>query len=390
MHARAIAVSLLASLSGLFVAGTMPAHASASGSGFFISPVWVMTNDHVVEGCARVEVAGHGAARDILRDRDLDLAVLRVAQPFPGQALPFRSTRPRLAEAVHVLGYPLSDVLSPSVRVTSGSVSSITAFAEGDGLIQVSAPVQPGNSGGPMLDGFGQIVGVVVGRLNRDGAQNVNFAVSGEVAQDFLRQRGIDFKTSAQSRPDDTPEDLPDMVERAAEATVQVICHGAAAPSRTPGTAPAPAATGDLVIARGKDIVGYDYQFLRNVSLSQCHDACLADRRCRAFTYNTRHSACFLKDDGALLVNNADAVSGHARSLAAGLLDTGFTVTADVDSPGGDYLRIRQSSFIGCLAECGIDRRCRAFAYVRQTRDCWLKDRVGRVQRMPGVEFGVR
>lgn len=110
----------------------------------------------------------------------------------------------------------------------------------------------------------------------------------------------------------------------------------------------------------------------------------------RAFDPDKRRSACFLKDDATLLVDNADAVSGYARSLAAGMYDTGFTVTADMDAPGGDYLRLRQSSLIGCLVECGLDAQCRAFAYVRNNRDCWLKDRVGQVQRMPGVEFGLK
>lgn len=86
---------------------------------------------------------------------------------------------------------------------------------------------------------------------------------------------------------------------------------------------------------------------------------------CRAFTYNSRHNACFLKEDGTLLVTNADAISGYDRTLAANITDTGFIIAADMDSPGGDYKRIRQSNFIGCIAGCALEWQCRAFAYVR-------------------------
>jgi len=359
--------------------------ADSSGSGFFINSYWVMTNDHVVEDCARVEVEGFGRAQDILRDPDSDLAVIRLEQPFRGQVLPFRASAPRLAENLHALGYPLSDVLSASVRVTSGSVSSLNAFELDDGLIQISAPIQPGNSGGPVIDDNGQVVGVAVGILNRGGAQNVNFAITSSVARDFLSRRAIahDVSTAAASEP----ESLPDVIERTATATVQVKCFGA---TRSPPAGTAAQANNALVITSNRDVIGYDYQFLRDTTLSDCSRACENDQRCRAFTFNSRHNACFLKEDGTLLVTNADAISGYDRTLAANITDTGFIIAADMDSPGGDYKRIRQSSFIGCIADCALEWQCRAFAYVRDTRDCWLKDRIGPVQRMLGVEFGVK
>ena len=357
--------------------------AGSSGSGFFINSFWVMTNDHVVEDCTRIEVEGFGMAQDVLRDPDSDLAVVRLEQSFRGQVLPFRARAPRLAENLHALGYPLSDVLSASVRVTSGSVSALNAFELDDGLIQISAPIQPGNSGGPVIDDSGHVVGVAVGILKRS-AQNVNFAISGAIAQDFLDRRAIGYEVTNQISDQ---ESLPDVIERAATATVQIKCFGSARPP-APGTAAQGA--GDLVISRGRDVIGYDYQFLRDTTFSACRGVCENDRQCRAFTFNTRHNACFLKEDGAILVTNADAFSGYDRVLAAGMTDTGFIISADMDSPGGDYKRIRQSNFIGCIADCALDWQCKAFAYVRDTRDCWLKDRVGRAERMPGVEFGLK
>ena len=353
----------------------------SSGSGFFVNPDWVLINDHVVEGCTRVEIMGHGRVQDMRRDRESDLAALRLAHPYRGNTVPFREERPRLAESLHAIGYPLADVLSSSVRVTSGSVSAMDGFARDDGLIQISAPIQPGNSGGPVIDGTGAVLGVAVGILNRSGAQNVNFAISGAVARAFMDANGILYQLG---RAPAEPEPLSDVIERVAAATVQVRCLGASPPHSMEEEPPG------MVMFRDRDAIGFDYQFLRDMSLRACQSACETDRQCRAFTFNTRHNACFLKDGAAVLVTNADAISGVAPDVAASSVDSGFTISTDLDAPGGDYRRIRQSNFVGCIAECALDDQCQAFAYVRDMRDCWLKDRVGLIQPMPGVEFGVK
>jgi S1-C subfamily serine protease len=93
-------VSVLAQTLGVLLAYAVPASADSSGSGFFINPVWVMTNKHVVEGCERVEVPGYGTVQDILRDPGSDLAVVRVVRSFSGKALSFRNTRSRLTMRV--------------------------------------------------------------------------------------------------------------------------------------------------------------------------------------------------------------------------------------------------------------------------------------------------
>ncbi|TVR47582.1 MAG: hypothetical protein EA386_07040, partial [Rhodobacteraceae bacterium] len=273
----------------------------SSGSGFFVNRNWVLTNDHVVEDCARIEVVGYGRARGIQRDRESDLAVIRLLQPFEGDALPFRDQRPRLAESVHALGYPLADVLSSSVRVTSGSVSAMDGFDRDDGLIQISAPIQPGNSGGPVIDDTGAVLGVAVGILNRSGAQNVNFAISGALARAFLDRNSIGYADASATAD---PEPLPDVIERVAAATVQVRCLGGSLP---PVIDDAPSG---LVMFHNRDVIGFDYRFMRNMSVASCQASCEADRQCRAFTFNTRHNACFLKEGGTVLVTNADAISG--------------------------------------------------------------------------------
>lgn len=208
--------------------GTPPAGGSgsaASGSGFFVNREgWVMTNAHVVEGCSRIEVAGHGPVADVVLDHIEDLAALRVAGAAPAGPLAFRAGRPRLAEPVHAVGYPLADILSPAVRVTSGSVNALSGFGRRENLVQISAPVQPGNSGGPVIDGAGQVIGVLTATLAQEAyewAQNVNFALPAAEATRFLRAAGI---AHLEAKPQPVAADLSDVVEAAAASTVLIRC----------------------------------------------------------------------------------------------------------------------------------------------------------------------
>jgi hypothetical protein len=95
---------------------------------------------------------------------------------------------------VYVFGFPLSGLLSSSGNFTSGSISAVAGLGDDSRMFQMTAPVQPGNSGGPLLDGHGNVVGVVVSKLNAlavtratsDVPQNVNFAIKAAVVDAFL------------------------------------------------------------------------------------------------------------------------------------------------------------------------------------------------------------
>ncbi len=113
-------------------------------------------------------VVKHGTARIVARDAKNDLALLHlVARPEAGTVRPvvFRSTPMELGESVYVLGYPYSGVLDNGVNFTSGMVSSSAGMDNDSTRFQITAPVQPGNSGGPVLDQAGNLLGVVVSRL---------------------------------------------------------------------------------------------------------------------------------------------------------------------------------------------------------------------------------
>ena len=367
----------------------------STGTGFFVNAGgWLVSNAHVVDDCSAVDVVGHGRADSIVVDTSRDLAVMRVRSTAPTPPLPFRSTRARLAETVTALGYPLAGLLSTDIRVTTGSVSSFGGIAGGHSRMQISAPIQPGNSGGPLIDADGAVLGAIVATLSQqafDGAQNVNFAIPGEVVMEFLEEYGIAFETVSPGAGD---RPLPDVVERAVRSTVLLGCLGASAPgtSQQGARPPRPSSGMSQGMARieGHDIPAFDYRTLRNVAAGTCEQACLADGRCQAYTYNRRHRVCFLKEGALVLVRNADATSAVVPELTEDLLISGFTVRANIDAPGGDYARRRGADFIGCFVTCLTDDRCRAFAYVRGTRDCWLKDRVGQLRAAPGVELGLR
>ena len=175
----------------------------SSGTGFVVAAGRVLTNDHVVQGCAEVRVRaanGRGMAATLAAsDRNRDLALLAV-QGDAGPPLPFRSgPELRRGEDVVTYGFPLAGLLSSGPTLTTGEVSALSGLRDDPKQFQISAPVQPGNSGGPLLDRGGNVVGVVVSKLNArtvarrtgDIPQNVNFAIKAAEALDFLRSNGV-------------------------------------------------------------------------------------------------------------------------------------------------------------------------------------------------------
>jgi S1-C subfamily serine protease len=108
---------------------------------------------------------------------------------------------PRVAESVMTIGFPLKGLLSSDPIVTTGIISALSGMRDDRRVIQITAPVQPGNSGGPLLGENGSVVGVVVGKLNAlkvaeeigDIPQNINFAVSLGTLQSFLNTHGVPY-----------------------------------------------------------------------------------------------------------------------------------------------------------------------------------------------------
>ncbi|MFH5923410.1 trypsin-like peptidase domain-containing protein [Roseomonas xinghualingensis] len=212
-----------------------PGARAATGTGFLVAGERVLTNRHVVEGCNRVLVRApdgrnHAAVPPARTDAKLDLAVLAVPG-LNGPVLPFRQDPPvRRGEGVVAYGYPLSGLLSSDAKLTRGEINGMAGLRDNQDQFQISAPVQPGNSGGPLLDMQGNVVGVVVSKLNAqavagrtgDIAQNINFAVKGERAAAFLQVAGV---TPTPGRSNGQDRSAADVGEIAARSTVFIRCE---------------------------------------------------------------------------------------------------------------------------------------------------------------------
>ena len=197
---------------------------SASGTGFVVAPGRVMTNNHVIAECDRT-VARNAAgtrvnARVLGTDTRRDLAVLAVPQDL-GPALAFRADPPvRRGESVVIYGFPLYGLLSSGPTLTTGVLSALSGIKDTPLNFEITAPVNPGNSGGPLLDDHGNVIGVVVAKINAmrlaqltdgDIAQNINFAVKGSEALAFLQAQNVAPRTLTSANAPRNPADIGDI-----------------------------------------------------------------------------------------------------------------------------------------------------------------------------------
>jgi uncharacterized protein len=200
----------------------------SSGTAFFVSKDGkALTNAHVVEGCRQIRVGGDGQYAWLLaRDDKNDLALV-ATELHPAQAANWR-LQVRQGEDIVVYGFPLTGALASGGNVTTGNVTALAGLADDSRFLQISAPVQPGNSGGPLLDRNGAVVGIIVSKLNALGIasvtgdipQNVNFAIKASVAAAFLDAQLVTHAENAGASAFSTP----DLAERARSFTVQVVC----------------------------------------------------------------------------------------------------------------------------------------------------------------------
>lgn len=397
---RAVSVGVFAFFTGVTAFAEDP---KSSGTGFAVtSDGWLMTNAHVVEGCQRVEVKGQGVAADPRIDAANDLALIKIGAHTPLRPLTFRRSPTRLGEDIVAIGYPLADLLSDSVKITTGNVNALAGLKNDTRYIQISTPIQPGNSGGPIVDRDGFLLGISSATFSKRfadeigiTAQNVNFAIRASVVELFMETQSIPGQTGEKA-PGQVPLSTADLADKISPSVYQVLCYGkpddqeTVQVEKTVTSLPRPAIAATLLDARGYDAIGFDYATLKGVGFQQCRSACESDSQCKAITYNTKHRFCFLKNNVVALIRNGDATAAYASSKAADVIISDFTSYAGMDFPGGDYKRIRQTNYLECFVACIGDNACRAFAYVSKKRECWLKDVLGRPQAVNGVDLGVK
>jgi len=197
--------------------------ADSSGSGFVVDAKGhVLTNAHVVADCVTLVVGVGSAAKLVVADAVNDLALLESTSARKAPALVFRSDSIRLGEEVIAAGFPLHGVLADSINVTLGVVSSLSGPRNDSRFIQTTAPIQPGNSGGPLIDRGGKVVGVVTSKLDavialeRGGfiPEGVNFAIRHDTIRSFLDANRVDYRADIRGTDRQSIEDIADSLRR--------------------------------------------------------------------------------------------------------------------------------------------------------------------------------
>lgn len=172
-------------------------------------------------------------------------------------------------------------------------MNALAGIANDTRYIQVSTPIQPGNSGGPIVDKDGMLLGVTTATLSKDltdkidiTAQNVNFAIRSSVVEAFLQSQGINYQ-QLDRQTEAAPLSTADLAEKVSPSVFPVACYGQAAeevnvatPEANTNLTPIQIFKPTLIDANGYDAVGYDYQAIKNVTYYSCKSACANDGQC--------------------------------------------------------------------------------------------------------------
>lgn len=210
---------------------------SFSGTGFVVSANGhIVTNNHVIDGCVgdiKGNLTGEAAMtlRVVSNDANNDLALLQAppTATFKDFAR-IRDRSIRSGDSVIVIGFPFHGLLTSDFTVTTGIASSLSGMRNDTRFLQISAPVQPGNSGGPLFDTSGQIVGVVTAKIPalRIAAatgsipENINFAIKTGALRDFLDNSVVPYQTAEPKGELKTT----DIAGNARPYTMLISCNG--------------------------------------------------------------------------------------------------------------------------------------------------------------------
>lgn len=167
-----------------------------TGTGFALKDRYIITNHHVVDGARTLKVRGINGdftkmynAVVVAKDAAHDMAIIRIEDDkFNGFGdIPYtlKSELSEVGEDIFVLGYPLMGTMGEEVKLTTGVISSRSGFQGDVSAYQISAPIQPGNSGGPLFDSNGDIIGIVNAKHGQ--ADNAGYAIKSPYMRLFIQ-----------------------------------------------------------------------------------------------------------------------------------------------------------------------------------------------------------
>ena len=182
---------------------------AGTGTAWYLGDNLFATNAHVVRRARNIEVSNGkiklpGRVEAI--DEKLDLALILVDGALPGFTAFKIGRTPKIGTKIFALGFPLSRSIGKDIKMTDGLVSATSGLGKDPTQIQMSVPVQPGNSGGPVVAADGRVVGVVVSKLSnraspKTGVENVNFAVKPEYLRALLPEKLQSITTAGAEIP---------------------------------------------------------------------------------------------------------------------------------------------------------------------------------------------
>ena len=196
--------------------------AASSGTGFFVSTNGHMvTNNHVIDSCDMVKAHYKGRELDtdvLFTDRSNDLAIIK-ANIKPEKVFPVSNEDVSLLEDIIVAGYPLGKKVSASIKTSKGSVTALAGFGDNFSNFQIDASLSSGNSGGPIINQQGNVVGVAVEKWIEVGVEGFNFGVKSSTLKTFASSNQIKFQ-------DPSTEELSnkELGQLITEATIYLEC----------------------------------------------------------------------------------------------------------------------------------------------------------------------
>ena len=198
--------------------------AASSGTGFYVSNTGhIISNHHVVEGCNTVKLTFKGkelSAEVLAVDKMNDLAILK-ADLTPSKVYSVATEDASLLEDVIIAGYPLGKKVSAAIKTSKGSITALAGYGDNYSEFQTDAALNQGNSGGPIMDQKGNVVGVAVANYGKQsGVESFNFGIKSSTLKTFANANGLKFLP-----PNNRDLSNKDLGQLITEATIYLECH---------------------------------------------------------------------------------------------------------------------------------------------------------------------